>query len=70
MKIFPKISESEWEIMKLIWKTNPLTSEQIINSLSDKMNWSTQTIKTFITRLIKKGAIGFENQEEFIITIH
>lgn len=38
MKIFPKISESEWEIMKLIWKTNPLTSEQIINSLSDKMN--------------------------------
>lgn len=54
MKIFPKISESEWEIMKLIWKTNPLTSEQIINSLSDKMNWSTQTIKTFITRLIKK----------------
>ncbi|WP_238860692.1 BlaI/MecI/CopY family transcriptional regulator [Clostridium sp. YIM B02569] len=60
MKIFPKISESEWEVMKLIWKTNPLTSEQIINSLSDKMNWSTQTIKTFITRLIKKGAIGFE----------
>lgn len=59
MKIFPKISESEWEIMKLIWKTNPLTSEQIINSLSDKMNWSTQTIKTFITRLIKKRCNRF-----------
>lgn len=60
MKIIPKISEAEWEVMKLIWKTSPLTSEKIIESLSDKMNWSTQTIKTFITRLIKKGAIGFE----------
>lgn len=60
MKNIPKISEAEWEVMKLIWKTSPLTSEKIIESLSDKMNWSTQTIKTFITRLIKKGAIGFK----------
>lgn len=60
MKDIPKISEAEWEVMKLIWKTSPLTSEKIIDSLSDKMNWSTQTIKTFITRLIKKGAIGYE----------
>lgn len=60
MKDIPKISEAEWEVMKLIWKTSPLTSEKIIESLSDKMNWSTQTIKTFITRLIKKGAIGFK----------
>jgi BlaI family transcriptional regulator, penicillinase repressor len=60
MKNIPKISEAEWEVMKLIWKTSPLTSEKIIASLSEKMNWSTQTIKTFITRLIKKEAIGFE----------
>lgn len=56
MKNIPKISEAEWEVMKLMWKTSPLTSEKIISTLSDKMNWSTQTIKTFITRLIKKGA--------------
>lgn len=60
MKEVPKISTAEWEIMKLIWKNNPLTSEEIITALSDKMDWSAQTIKTFITRLIKKEAIGFE----------
>lgn len=60
MKNLPKVSEAEWEVMKLIWKTNPLTSQEIIDSLCDKMNWSTQTIKTFLTRLIKKGAVGFE----------
>lgn len=60
MKELPKISEAEWEVMKLLWKVNPLTSEKIIASLAEENNWSTQTIKTFITRLIKKGAIGFE----------
>jgi BlaI family penicillinase repressor len=60
MKNIPKISEAEWEVMKLIWKTSPLTSEKIIASLSENNDWSTQTIKTFITRLIKKGAISFE----------
>lgn len=62
MSTLPKISEAEWEIMKLIWKSNPLTSEEIINQLSTKMMWSAQTIKTFITRLIKKEAIGFEKK--------
>ncbi|HDI3056908.1 TPA: BlaI/MecI/CopY family transcriptional regulator [Clostridium botulinum] len=60
MKDIPKISAAEWEVMKLLWKENPLTSEKIINSLTEKMDWSTQTVKTFITRLLKKEAIGFE----------
>ncbi|WPC43518.1 BlaI/MecI/CopY family transcriptional regulator [Clostridium sp. JS66] len=60
MKEIPKISAAEWEVMKLLWKENPLTSEKIINSLTVKMNWSTQTVKTFITRLLKKEAIGFK----------
>jgi BlaI family penicillinase repressor len=60
MKDIPKISAAEWEVMKLLWKDSPLTSEKIINSLTNKMNWSTQTVKTFITRLLKKEAIDFE----------
>jgi BlaI family penicillinase repressor len=46
--------------MKVIWKSSPLTSEEIIASLSEKKDWSPQTIKTFINRLLKKGAIGYE----------
>jgi len=60
MKDMPKISAAEWEVMKLLWKENPLTSEKIINSLTNKMGWSTQTVKTFITRLLKKEAIDFQ----------
>ena len=60
MRSIPKISDAEWEIMKLIWRVNPVTSEEIILSLSDKTNWSAQTIKTFINRLLKKGVIDFK----------
>lgn len=56
----PRISESEWEIMKYVWKNNPVKSEEIISALSKRMNWTDQTVKTFINRLVKKGALGYE----------
>lgn len=57
-----KISESEWEVMKLLWKSNPLSSEDIIHGLSPKHSWSAQTIKTFITRLSNKGVISYKKE--------
>lgn len=62
MKKDTKISESEWEVMKLLWNSSPLTSEELINDLAPKNNWSAQTIKTFITRLANKGAISYEKK--------
>lgn len=62
MNAIPKISESEWEVMKLLWNKNPLTSEEIINCLNEDKNWTKQTIKTFIIRLTKKGAVGYKKE--------
>ncbi|WHH60904.1 BlaI/MecI/CopY family transcriptional regulator [Petroclostridium sp. X23] len=60
MKNIPKISEAEWEVMKLIWKNNPITSDILISILTDKMRWSSQTVKTFINRLLNKKVIDYE----------
>lgn len=60
MSNIPNISESELEIMKLLWKNNPLSANEIISLLSDEISWSNQTIKTFINRLLNKEAIRFE----------
>ncbi|MBE5988791.1 MAG: BlaI/MecI/CopY family transcriptional regulator [Paenibacillaceae bacterium] len=62
MNKISKISESEWEVMKLLWKSNPLTSEEIIHNLSPEHSWSAQTIKTFITRLSNKGVISYNKK--------
>ena len=56
----PKISDAEWEVMKMVWKKSPINSEEIISFLSSKMNCSAATIKTYINRLLKKGALGYE----------
>ncbi|MGF7047881.1 BlaI family penicillinase repressor [Paenibacillus sp. DS2015] len=60
MKDIPKITDSEWEIMKVIWKSHPIQTEQILSQLPGMIVWSDQTVRTFINRLLKKKAIGFE----------
>lgn len=56
----PKITDSEREVMKLLWEESPQTANEIIAVLSEKMQWSEQTIKTFLNRLHNKKAIRFE----------
>ena len=60
MNNLPHITEAESEVMKLLWQKEPLTSIEIISKLKDQMDWSDQTIKTFLNRLHKKKAIRFE----------
>lgn len=62
MQKVPKISESEWEIMKLIWENNPITSEEIIELLSSETKWAEKTIKSFLNRLVNKGVIGYKKE--------
>ena len=56
----PKIAESEWRIMKILWKKAPLTANEIIDQLDGHVEWTPKTIKTLLNRLVKKGALGFE----------
>lgn len=60
MKDMPKISEAEWMIMKIIWRKAPVTSDEIIESLSSKKDWTTKTVKSFLNRLLNKQVIGYE----------
>lgn len=58
----PKISESEWLVMKTIWDENPITSNRVVEALSGSTTWKPKTIKTLLNRLVKKGAVGFKNK--------
>ncbi|WP_343069819.1 BlaI/MecI/CopY family transcriptional regulator [Clostridium aciditolerans] len=60
MKKLPKISDSEWEVMKVLWDKSPLTSSEIIEKLKPVTKWSPTTIYTLINRLVKKEAIKIE----------
>ncbi len=56
---FPQISDSEYEIMKIIWANYPIKSQEIILQVDKENHWSEKTIKTLISRLLKKEAIKY-----------
>lgn len=63
MSEIPKISEAEWEVMKIFWsKAVPCTANEIVDALGSFSDWKQNTVKTLITRLVKKGALGFREE--------
>jgi BlaI family penicillinase repressor len=62
MKKVPKISESEWIVMRVLWAKSPLTANEVVERLEGKAKWKPKTVKTLINRLVKKGAAKFEKE--------
>ena len=61
MKAQVSISESEWQVMKIIWSDPPRTLPEILDRLGDT-SWSKTTIQTYLARLVKKGALSTKRQ--------
>lgn len=57
-----KISDSEWEVMRVIWTLKSATAQEIIEILSQTMDWKPATIKTLLGRLVKKEALWTEQE--------
>ena len=56
-----RISEAELEIMEALWRKAPLTAAEVADRVSPDRNWSLQTVKTLLSRLLAKGALSHEN---------
>lgn len=67
MKALPQISEAEFEVMKLIWKYAPISTNEITDKLTGTTKWSPKTIQTLIKRLVTKGAITYEKQSRVFV---
>ena len=55
-KTTPRISDAEWEVMRVAWSKGQVTAQEVINGLADH-GWRPTTIKTMLNRLLKKGAL-------------
>lgn len=58
----PKISETEWKVMKIIWNNPYITANEVIDILDDSVAWKPKTVKTLLNRLLNKGAIHFDKE--------
>ena len=62
MHALPHISGAEFEVMKIVWKSAPINTNEITERLLKTTSWSAKTIQTLIKRLVTKGALTYEKQ--------
>ncbi|MCI1773953.1 MAG: BlaI/MecI/CopY family transcriptional regulator [Paenibacillus lautus] len=54
-----KLSDTEMELMEVIWEcTPPVTSTELLALFAQRgREWKSQTMSTFLSRLVDKGAL-------------
>jgi BlaI family penicillinase repressor len=60
MQKLPQISDSEWRVMKVLWKKSPFSASDVIKELKETTDWKPKTIKTLLSRLVNKNALTYE----------
>lgn len=67
MKKLPQISDAEYEVMDVIWKYAPVSTNEITDRLAKTKDWSPKTILTMLSRLEKKGVIAHKKESRVFV---
>ena len=62
MKKSPRISESEWAVMRVLWERAPRSANEVVAALEKLVDWNPRTIKTLLNRLVTKRALGYRKE--------
>ncbi len=57
----PKIFESEFRFMQVLWEAEPINSTKLVQQCREKLGWSKATTYTVIRRLSERGVVVNEN---------
>lgn len=55
-----RISDAEHAVMEVLWDENPLTAQEVIDRIAPERDWSANTVKTLLGRLLAKSVVGHE----------
>ncbi|MFR3728680.1 BlaI/MecI/CopY family transcriptional regulator [Lacrimispora sp.] len=67
MKHLPQISEAEYEVMKVLWKYAPISTNEVTEKLSRTSDWSPKTVHTLLKRLVLKEAITYRKESRVFV---
>lgn len=57
------ISNAEFEVLDVLWDDYPATSSDIVERLNQKKPWHDKTVKSLLSRLVKKGVVDFDKAQ-------
>ncbi|MHC4568001.1 MAG: BlaI/MecI/CopY family transcriptional regulator [Planctomycetota bacterium] len=66
MKKIPRISDSEWRVMQVLWSSPGLTADEVADALEGKVTWNACTIRTLINRLLGKKVLRHISRERCV----
>ncbi len=67
MSLANKITEAEFEVMKVIWAKTPMTGAEVVSALEPATGWKSSTILTMVRRLVAKGVLAAGKSEKGIL---
>ena len=53
-----KIAAAESQILEALWRKSPLTFDEIVAQVGPVHGWTSGTVRTLVTRLLRKKAIA------------
>lgn len=59
------ITNSEWEVLKVLWEYDFLTAGQMVKEVQKENPWAKTTIVSFIQRLLDKGYVSFRHTSRY-----
>ena len=55
----PRVSDAEWEVLRVLWECHEAPAAEVVAALQQTTAWKPTTIRTLLSRLVKKRALGF-----------
>ena len=56
-RALPKLTDAEWEIMRVVWDKQPCAAGTVQETLASSKDWAYSTVKTTMDRMAKKGLL-------------
>ncbi|MDX2175581.1 MAG: BlaI/MecI/CopY family transcriptional regulator [Candidatus Sumerlaeia bacterium] len=56
----PALSPAEWDTMEVLWTRGALAARDVHAAVGPGRDWTIQTVKTLLSRLVAKGALDYE----------
>ena len=55
-----RVTDAELDVLEALWADAPAAAADIAERLRARKDWSAQTIKTLLARLVEKGVVAHE----------
>lgn len=55
------LTESEWDIMRVVWAKEPCAAGDVQDALQKTHQWAYSTVKTLMERMVAKGLLTTRN---------